>query len=190
MSESDAVTVTVVVGGFDSVTGRGLAHVLREDRRLEILDSDLEYAVLERVVARHAPRVAIVGEAVDHSQLMRLKSRQPGTAVLVFTHDPSVLYRSMLLAAGATCLAHSASTEELITAIRLAAHGRRRSSSENGQGQSTPGKTRVLTQRELESLTASEIDTLKHLSRGLSNAQIALKMQRGEATIKTHSERI
>ncbi len=98
----------------------------------------------------------------------------------------------MLLAAGATCLARSASTEELITAVRLAAHGRRRSSSENGQGleQSTPGKTRVLTQRELESLTASEIDTLKHLSRGLSNAQIALKMQRGEATIKTHSERI
>ena len=53
------------------------------------------------------------------------------------------------------------------------------------------GRNRTLASRAvLEQLTEREIDVLKLLARGLSNAQIADELVLGEATIKTHVARV
>src|SRR6476660_87417 len=81
--------VTVVVGRFDPLLGHGLAHVLGADPGVRVLATDLEYPELERVVARHAPQVAVVNEKDEPFALTRLGSVQPTTGIIVLAHNPS-----------------------------------------------------------------------------------------------------
>jgi len=189
---TDPDVVTVVVGRFDPLVRHGLTGALREDPRVRVLASDLEDAALERAVAQRAPRVVIVDEAVEHALLERVKARRPATVVLVLAQDPPLLYRTMLLAAGARFLVRSASTEDVTTAVRLAAQGIRKHppGKELRAGRGVPGRARRVTECEIDGLTKRELEVLGYLSQGMSYAQIALKMHRAEATVKTHSERI
>ena len=59
--------VTVVLGRFDALVGRGLTQILNEDRDLRIIGTDLDDAALEHTVARQAPQVAILDDPVDNT---------------------------------------------------------------------------------------------------------------------------
>jgi len=56
-----------------------------------------------------------------------------------------------------------------------------------GSGSHTGGQT---TYSGLNNLTPRELDVLRHLVQGLSNAELAEKLHLSEATIKTHIARI
>lgn len=177
-SESDIVTV--VVGRFDPLVGRGLIDVLREDYRLRVLASGLGRAALERVVVQQAPRVVILDETAGHSLLARLRSVRSATGVLVLTYAPTRTDGMRLLAAGATCLAWSASGTDILAAIHLTAQGGRMFVSADGYRieRRYPNGMQLLTPREAE--------VLEHLTRDRSYAQIALALQISENTVQSH----
>ena len=150
--------------------GFGLAHALDADPSVQLLASDLGDVALEDAIARGLPQVAIVGEATDYGQVLRLTSSREAPAVLVLAHEGTLLW-TVLGGLGITCLALSSSIGELVTAVHLLARD-----------------GRVL--RETESLTERELEVLGHLSEGLIYAEIALKLGIAQTTVKTHSARI
>jgi DNA-binding NarL/FixJ family response regulator len=110
VSDGGARRITVMLGRFDALIGRGLEGVLQEDRGLRIIRTDLDGPELERAVAQQAPRVVVLDEAsaVGLSALKRLRAAQPGVGLIVLAHHPTRAVGAQLLAAGATCLSDRA----------------------------------------------------------------------------------
>jgi DNA-binding NarL/FixJ family response regulator len=175
---SDSDTVTVVLGRFEPFVASGLAHALGADPRVHILERDLEERALERTVAQQRPRVTVLGEAVDYALLMRLKESHPVTGILVVAPDPERLCGTMLLEAGASCLARSASIGDLLTAVHLTARGRPTFFCADGSRRQRPHPSGALTSREAE--------VLKLLNSGCTNPEIAAALCISAATARTH----
>ncbi len=187
-SGDDVGPITVVLGRFGALLGRGLAQILREDERLRIIGIDLDVAALEHAVVRQAPRVAVLDEpsvAPAKSSLPeRLRSANPKTGVVVLAHRPPLAYGMRLLAAGASCISKDAHPEDILAAVRIAAHGKRVYASNEGHvvQRSMPDSAAKLTPREVE--------VFEYLSRAHSQAEIANALQLGVETIRTHSAHI
>jgi DNA-binding NarL/FixJ family response regulator len=114
--------------------------------------------------------------------------------VLVLTTFDLDEYVFRAVRAGASgFLLKDAPREQLVTAVRTVARG---------EAMLAPAITRRLIERfltrptpgaaapELSELSARELDVLRLLARGLSNAEIATELIIGEATAKTHVARI
>jgi DNA-binding NarL/FixJ family response regulator len=125
-------------------------------------------------------------------------SRFPATRVLVLTTFDLDEYAFAALRAGASgFLLKNAESAELVAAIRTVA---------SGDSVVAPRVTRLLLERfspqlpasgadpgedrRLASLTAREREVLLELARGLSNAEIAERLNLSDATVKTHVGRI
>jgi DNA-binding NarL/FixJ family response regulator len=180
VSESDVLTV--VVGRLPPLVGLGLADVLRKDRSIHVLASGLADSELARTIARQAPHVAILGEAVAHSELRHLQAVQPRTTLLVLAHDPEQADGLRLLASGASCLARSTSPADLLGAIHLTARGTRVFVSPGGQRieRRYPSAAHLLT------LTARETQVATLVSEGRSNPEIASALHISVETARTH----
>jgi len=178
--------ITVVLGRFDALVDHGLKQILRDDRDLRIIETDLDHAALERATAAWAPRVAILDEtdAVDLSILECLRTVQPAIGIVVLAHLPTVADGMRLLAGGASCLSKAVSAADILATVHVAADGRRVFAAADGHlvERSYPAPATPLTPREAE--------VLEYLSRGQSHAEIAHALQLGVETIRTHSASI
>jgi DNA-binding NarL/FixJ family response regulator len=179
---SEHGTVTVVVGHLEPLIGRGLEDVLREDRRVHLLDRGLSDSDLEFVIVRRAPQVAIVGEAAARSRLRHLRALQPRTGLLVLADDPRHAYAMRVLASGASCVARSASPPDLLGAIHLTAQETRVFVSADGQRVEHRYPGRAL----LRTLTKRETEVAELLCEGLSNPEIAQALHISVETARTH----
>jgi DNA-binding NarL/FixJ family response regulator len=177
-------SLTVVLGRFDHLMRRGLADALREDPRVRIVASDLHDAALEEVVAREAPRVLILDEAVEDSLLARLKASQPRTGVLILTGSSTRLYRTLMRSVGVGFLSSSASTAEILAAVDLAGRGERSATGDHSPAPE-PGSLRGL-----DRLTPREREVFGCLSRGMSYEAIAVVLRIAPETVRTHTRRI
>jgi DNA-binding NarL/FixJ family response regulator len=172
--------VTVVLGRFEPLIGMGLAGVLRSDRRISVLASDVEGKALQREAKRQLPRVAIVDEAHELQLLTRLKASQPAIGVMVLAHKPSYEYGMRMLAAGASCLSRSATAGEILATVHLTAKGGRVFTAPDD---SEPKRARP---RSHPDLTDREGEVLVLIRAGEKNVEIARKLQISVNTVKTH----
>jgi DNA-binding NarL/FixJ family response regulator len=121
--------------------------------------------------------------------------RQPGppTIVVLTTFDQNEYIYRALRAGAAGFLLKDAPSSRLIAAVRAAATGdsliepsiTQRLVKQFAQQVSTPGIP-----AQLAALTERELDVLRLITRGLSNAEIAAEMVIAETTVKTHVARI
>jgi len=126
--------------------------------------------------------------------LGRLTAAEATTRVLMLTTFDLDEYVYRAMRAGACgFLLKDMSGEDIVTAVRQAARG--------ADALLAPALTRRLVDRfaadrpttgtpGLERLTARELDVLRLVARGLSNAEIAAELFIGETTVKTHVTRI
>jgi DNA-binding NarL/FixJ family response regulator len=122
-----------------------------------------------------------------------LRQQDPPTIVVLTTFDQNEYIYRALRAGAAGFLLKDAPSSRLIAAVRAAA---------TGDSLIEPSITQRLVERfaepvavagtpeQLSQLTARELDVLKLITRGLSNAEIAAEMVVAETTVKTHVARI
>jgi DNA-binding NarL/FixJ family response regulator len=117
-----------------------------------------------------------------------------GPRIIILTTYDVDRYVYLALAAGASgFLLKDVTPERLVTAVRTV---------RDGDALLAPTITRRLIERfapnhdanalhrDLARLTPRELDVLQHLSRGLSNAELAARLHLSETTVKTHVTRI
>jgi DNA-binding NarL/FixJ family response regulator len=122
-----------------------------------------------------------------------LRHRDPPTIVVLTTFDQNDYIYRALRAGAAGFLLKDAPSSRLIAAVRAAA---------TGDSLIEPSITRRLVERfaepaattvmpvRLSQLTERELEVLRLIARGLSNAEIAAEMVIAETTVKTHVARI
>jgi DNA-binding NarL/FixJ family response regulator len=122
-----------------------------------------------------------------------LRQRDPPTVVVLTTFDQNEYIYRALRAGAAGFLLKDAPSSRLVAAVRAAATGdsliepsiTRRLVERFADSEATPGIP-----KRLALLTERELDVLRLITRGLSNAEVAAEMVVAETTVKTHTARI
>ena len=183
---SPQTPITVVLAHFDDLLARGLRELIEGDPSLAILAADVEHRRIPIVLRAHRPDVAIidVGALAKLAEVRELSGQHPSTRLVLLATDPSMAECAQLLAFGASaCLGRDTQSRDVLNAIHLASRGLQvipRAASNPGAGSIAGG--RLLTQREAEVLPLLQL--------GRSNAQIALALQVGVETVRTHARNI
>lgn len=160
--------------------------MIDSDPSLAVVADDVEYSRLPVVLQAHRPDVAVLDADLlaKLGDLRHLSSGHPATRLVLLASDPSSAECSQLLAFGASaCLGSDTQSRDVLNAIHLASRGLQlipRTASQESGGSIAAG--RMLTRREAEVLPLLQL--------GRSNAQIALALQVGVETVRTHARNI
>jgi len=182
--EAPAEIIRVLVGCFVPAVGRGLIDVLRDDTSLCVVGRDRSCSVLERALADMDPCVVFLDDSHDLSQLARLKATRPTLGVVVLADDPSQTYGMLLLGLGVSCVAKGAPVADILSAAHAASERHLMLICADGTR-----FTRTESDRHF-ALTPRDMDVLCGLSRGESNAEIALCLGIGIETVRTYVRRV
>jgi two-component system nitrate/nitrite response regulator NarL len=178
--------VTVVLARFDDLLARGLRELLESDPGLTILATDVEHGRIPVVLRAHQPDVAVLDADAfaKLADVRELRAQNPAVSLVLLSRESPTEETVQLLAFGASaCLGVETQSRDVLNAIHLASRGLQvipqTSASESGRA-SAAGH--LLTQREAE--------VLPLLQQGRSNAQIAVALQMGIETVRTHARHI
>lgn len=178
--------ITVILARFDDLLARGLRELIESDPSLAIVAADVEHRRIPVVLRAHRPDVAILdlGALAKMAAVRELCGLHPATRMVLLADSPSMAECAQLLAFGASaCLGRDTQSRDVLHAIHLASRGLQvtlRGASDRDGGSIAGGQ--LLTRREAE--------VLPLLQQGRSNAQIALTLQVGVETVRTHARNI
>jgi DNA-binding NarL/FixJ family response regulator len=193
------VTVSVVLADDQALVRRGFRLILEAEPDLEVVAEAEDGQQAIDAVRRHRPAVVLMDiqmPGLDGLEATRriLADAATQTRVLILTtfERDDYVFRALQLGASGFLL-KTAPPEDLITAVRVVAQG---------EALLSPSVTRRVIQevtrrqrhipasRDLERLTPRELEVLRLLAEGLSNAEIAARLYVSEATVKTHTSSI
>ena len=173
-------SITLAIARFSDLLGLGLRAALAEDPSVAVVATDIEYSRLGVVLQAHQPDVLIldVDEVVDLAMVRELSVEHPDTRLVLLGDGLSSLEGSQLLALGAgACLDKRTQARDVRNAVHLVARGLQLMP--RGPAHAPRG---VLTQREGEVLILLREDR--------SNAQIALALDIGVETVRSHARSV
>ena len=194
-------SLRVVVADDQALVRSGFGMILAADG-IEVVASVADGAAAVDAVRRTRPDVVLMDirmPEVDGLEATRRILTDPGDPgapkVLILTTFDLDRYVYAALSAGASgFLLKDVTPEQLVAAVRLV---------RSGDALLAPAITRRLVERfaardervstlhrDLSALTPRELEVLELLAGGLSNAELAARLQLSEATVKTHVARI
>ena len=182
----------LVRGGFKMILGAAGIPVVAEA-------ADGEQAIA--AVLKHRPDVVLMDirmpemDGLEATRRILAAPAASGCRIVILTTFDLDQYVYAALSAGASgFLLKDVSPEQLVAAVRLV---------RTGDALLAPSITRRLVERfaprdsamvpvhrDLSELTPRELEVLRLLARGLSNAELAAQLTLSEATVKTHVARI
>jgi DNA-binding NarL/FixJ family response regulator len=175
---------TVVLAHFDDLLAGGLRELIEGDSSLTILAADVAHDRISVVLRAHRPDVAILNLDTlrNLAEVRELSAGHPDTRIVLLAGDPSEVQCAQLLAFGASaCLGRGTQSRDVLNAIHLASRGLRVTPR---AGASRPASATG------QLLTLREADVLPLLALNRSNAQIAVELQIGIETVRTHASNI
>jgi DNA-binding NarL/FixJ family response regulator len=183
--QSPGSPVSVVVARFDDLLARGVHALLATDPSLAIVAQDIEQRRISVVLRAHRPDVAILdANALDKlADVRELVVAHPATRLVLFVGELSSAECAQLLAFGASaCLARDTQARDVLNAVHLASRGFKLVPRFAGSHGGVALDGQLLTRREGE--------VLPLLARGRTNPQIALELEVGVETVRTHARNI
>ncbi|MFD8024675.1 response regulator [Streptomyces lavendulae] len=192
------MTIRVVVADDQELVRSGFAMILDVQEDIEVVAEVGDGAAAVEAVARLAPDVVLLDirmPVLDGIEACRRISAGGSCRTVMLTTFDSDEYVYEALHAGASgFLLKDVRRDDLVHAVRVVAAGEsllapsvaRRLIEEYTAVTARPAGARALSEDRLEVLTARERETLLHLGRGLSNAEIAAALTVSEHTVKSH----
>jgi DNA-binding NarL/FixJ family response regulator len=191
------VSIRVLIADDQALVRGGFRAILDAEPDIEVVAEASDGAEVLELAARHRVDVALMDirmprlDGIEATRRLLAEPRSPPTRVLVLTTFDLDDYVYEALRAGASgFLLKEVLPEQLAPAVRVVAAG---------EALLAPSITRRLIERFahgpvpgrqsetlLEELTPRELEVLRLLARGMSNAEIAQQLIVGEATVKTH----
>jgi DNA-binding NarL/FixJ family response regulator len=188
--------ISVVVADDQRLVRAGFRVILEDEPDITVVGEAPDGRTAVDVVLRTKPDVVLMDIRMPELDGLRAAERvlsEPGldTSVLMLTtfDRDEYIYEALRIGASGFLL-KDAPADRLLDAVRVAAAG---------EALLAPSITRRLiedfartaptenqTPEALSELTARELEVLKLLARGLSNAEIAAELVLGENTVKTH----
>lgn len=172
--------IRVVIADDHDLFRDGLAAMLANVRDIEVLELVGTGTDALRATLQSQPDVLLLDVEMPGTPTLSVISRvaieSPPTRILIVTmHRDRVLATQMLNAGAIGFLSKAASSEELVDAIRQAQHRQRRVPP-------PAAKNQILSQREVE--------VLRLIAEGKSNADIAGHLSIAIGTVKRHNSQI
>ncbi len=199
VSQSARRPITVVLADDQSMIRHGLRVILESEPDIDVVaEAEDGRDAIERV-REHLPTIAVLDIRMPNMDGLeaarRVVALDLGTRVLILTTFDADEYVYEALRGGASgFLLKDAPPDQLVAAVRTLAAGdalidpsiTRRLISRFALA----ARSSELTPPELDRLTPRERDVLRHVARGLSNAEIAKELVIEENTVKTHVSRV
>ncbi|GAB3374273.1 response regulator transcription factor [Amycolatopsis echigonensis] len=186
------VTLRVVLADDQAVVREGLVTLLGLLPGVEVVGAAADGVQALELVSEHQPDVLLVDlrmpkrDGVETTELVR--AQHPKTEVVVLTtyaDDDSLL--AALKAGARGFLTKDADADAIVRALRSAAAGQSTVDGALQQRLVAAATSRApVRTKELEGLTAREVEVLRLIAAGLSNTEIARTLVVSEATVKTH----
>jgi DNA-binding NarL/FixJ family response regulator len=190
--------IRVLLADDQRLVRSGFRMILRADPQLEVVGEagdGVEAVALARELRPDVVLMDVRMPRVDGIEATRQITRQdaPPRVLVLTTFDLDEYVYAALRAGASGFLLKDAPEEQLAAAIRIAA---------DGGALFSPAVTRRLIERfsaldraespppQLDELTSREVEVLRLIARGLSNAEIAAELVVSEHTVKTHVARI
>ena len=181
-----AAPIRVVLADDHAVTRRTLRQLLDAAENVNVIAEAADISTAAQSVRTQLPRVLVLDLRLPNGSCLetigRLRAEAPRTEVIVLTMEESPLFAQQALDAGAIgFVLKDRADSELLEAIQCAARGEEYVSMRVAAGLDTLRRA-----VDGDGLSPREVEVLRLLAQGLTNAQIAEKLVITHRTVNWH----